>query len=726
VEKDVFPTRLLHLKGKRTVRVSEVPVSSASLNKGDVFILDLGLKLFIFSGPTSNKLERAKGIEVAQHIDSDERSGRADIIHLDDTPDNAEFWGALGGYVDPQSLHETEDVDGPAQRSAPKLFRISDSSGEVQFSLELTGHLAKSQLQSGDVYLVHGGSGKVFLWIGRGASLAEKREATGAAVRYIQSNGLPRTTQVERVSEGVESSAFKAEFGKWDIPVPPKAAIAAAPTEVTPDVAALLARRRNEEVPVDDGSGQLQIWVVHNMQLQPVDRSKYGQFYGGDSYVLLYTYLKNRKEEYILYFWLGNTSTKDEQGAAALFTKEKDDALGGRPVQVRVVQGKEPAHFRQLFRGGMIVHTGGHASGWNNTNDQDSYDTDGVALFHVRGSCAQNTAAIQVREVAASLNSEDSFVLVNPTHVYVWRGSGCNETELSVALNISNTLAGSYNGSGDRVVEILSEGSEPEEFWSSIGGRGEYSNRSPEEPAPRDPRLFRCSDAFGRFEVEEVASFDQTDLSHDDVFILDIYTALFLWVGSGSTPAERVKGEEVAQRFVAEAVDDRDPDIPIIRVLAGDEPAMFTAQFQGWTESTAAAYVDPYEAKLAALKAGQSQKQSAAPKVALKATPAPAAAAAAAPVAAPAAAPKAAAPKAAPAPAPAPAPAVAPAPAAAVSGNFSYDELKAGVPAGVDPTRKEEYLDAATFAKLFAMDKAAFLALPKWKRDAKKKELGLF
>ena len=146
--------------------------------------------------------------------------------------------------------------------------------------------------------------------------------------------GLPRTTQLERVSEGVESSSFKAEFSTWEVVLPPKASIAAAPTEVTPDVAALLNRKAVEETPVDDGSGQLQIWVVHDMKLQPVDPSKYGQFYGGDSYVLLYTYLKNRREEYIIYFWLGASSSQDEQGSAALFAKEKDDALGGRPVQV--------------------------------------------------------------------------------------------------------------------------------------------------------------------------------------------------------------------------------------------------------------------------------------------------------------------------------------------------------------------------------------------------------
>jgi len=39
------------------------------------------------------------------------------------------------------------------------------------------------------------------------------------------------------------------------------------------------------------------------------------------------------------------------------------------------------------------------------------------ALFHVRGSSPLNTVAVGVKTVAASLNSEDCFVLVTPSEV---------------------------------------------------------------------------------------------------------------------------------------------------------------------------------------------------------------------------------------------------------------------------------------------------------------------
>ena len=62
---------------------------------------------------------------------------------------------------------------------------------------------------------------------------------------------------------------------------------------------------RDEQLLVDDGTGQIEIWRVEDFELQPLDKDLYGQFYGGDSYVILYTYLVNGKENYIVYYWLG-------------------------------------------------------------------------------------------------------------------------------------------------------------------------------------------------------------------------------------------------------------------------------------------------------------------------------------------------------------------------------------------------------------------------------------
>ena len=58
VEHDVYEPTLLHIKGRRNTRTKQVPVHVSSLNQGDAFILDLGLKLFLVGltasgGPSS-------------------------------------------------------------------------------------------------------------------------------------------------------------------------------------------------------------------------------------------------------------------------------------------------------------------------------------------------------------------------------------------------------------------------------------------------------------------------------------------------------------------------------------------------------------------------------------------------------------------------------------------------------------------------------------------------
>ena len=79
VERDTYKTRLLHVKGTKTVRVREVGCTNASLNNGDSFILDKGLELFVWYGANANRGERLKAMQTANKIKDNERHGRAEI-----------------------------------------------------------------------------------------------------------------------------------------------------------------------------------------------------------------------------------------------------------------------------------------------------------------------------------------------------------------------------------------------------------------------------------------------------------------------------------------------------------------------------------------------------------------------------------------------------------------------------------------------------------------------
>ena len=58
----------------------------------------------------------------------------------------------------------------------------------------------------------------------------------------------------------------------------------------------------------------------------------------------------------------GQRSSTDERATAALKAVEIDDQYGGLPVQIRVVEGKEPKHFLKMFQGKLRVFMGGVSS----------------------------------------------------------------------------------------------------------------------------------------------------------------------------------------------------------------------------------------------------------------------------------------------------------------------------------------------------------------------------
>ena len=100
----------------------------------------------------------------------------------------------------------------------------------------------------------------------------------------------------------------------------------------------------------------------------------------------------------MIYFWQGRDSTAYEKGASALLATALSDSLGGQVPIIRTPMGKEPDHFYSLFKGRMVVRSGGVAGGFRNTDEKDTSaesDSAGVALFHVRGTDDVNTRAVQ-------------------------------------------------------------------------------------------------------------------------------------------------------------------------------------------------------------------------------------------------------------------------------------------------------------------------------------------
>jgi villin 1/advillin len=561
-------------------------------------------------------------------------------------------------------------VDAP--KAVPKLVELSDSSGSLQTRVVAEGKLEYKDLNENEVFIVDTVQ-SLFVWIGGKASKEERRNGMKHGVQYASDNGYGVGCAIQVQKQGSETTIFKGYFKGW-----PDARKA----KNSDDVSALYAAKAaQEEEMLGNMNGTIKnIWRIKDMKKEDLEKKFWGQFWAGDCFIVLYSYpITPSKEGHIIYFWQGRDSSVDEKGASALLAKELDDEMGGDPVQCRVPMGKERKDFLSMFKGKMIVHEGGVASGFKNRADEDSFDTDGISLFHVRGSNEYNTRAVQVGEVAASLNSGDCFVLLTPNSMYVWKGKGSNAQEQKTAADIADTIK------GNRSTTAVEEGSEPDEFWAAIGGKGEYPSSSQSDDEEVEPRLFLIQHmGSDGLRVEEVPNYDQSDLQNDDVMMLDVKSEVFLWIGAVSQREEKDAAMQVALDYVKNAPDGRDPDTPVYRISAGYEPPQFTQHFLGWDASKSSSMdEDPYLKLMAAMG-----KSTGGGLVAVSADT------------------------------------IGFAKPGAQS--FTLAELQGPAPPGVDPARKEIYLSDADFQSLFGMDKDAWEKLPKWKREGAKKKNKLF
>jgi gelsolin len=210
--------------GANGIIVHEVEPTWNNLDDTDVFILDTGEKIWVWQGKDCSPMEKAKAAQVvhdmtlAKHIDvevlsqTESRSRR--VLNLLGADDNTPTTG----------LRKRRPVSSfSASSSKPsnkKLFRLSDASGELTFELVKDGgRITPSDFDGNDVFLLDDAGKAVWVWIGGGASKAEKAtwmRVAQAYIRRLQSEQQEEEEEEEtylvpvaKVKEGAECKAFR-------------------------------------------------------------------------------------------------------------------------------------------------------------------------------------------------------------------------------------------------------------------------------------------------------------------------------------------------------------------------------------------------------------------------------------------------------------------------------------------------------------------------------------
>ncbi|CAL4939487.1 unnamed protein product [Urochloa decumbens] len=215
-EEEKFEIRLYICKGKRAIRVKEVPFSRSSLNHDDVFILDTEKKIYQFNGANSNIQERAKALEVIQHLKEKYHDGVCAVAIVDDgklqaESDSGEFWVIFGGFA-PIGKKIVSDDDVVLETTAPKLYSINNG----QLKLEDTV-LTKSILENTKCFLLDCGA-ELFVWVGRVTQVEDRKTASASVEKFVIKENRPKTTRITQVIQGYETHTFKSKFESWPVP----------------------------------------------------------------------------------------------------------------------------------------------------------------------------------------------------------------------------------------------------------------------------------------------------------------------------------------------------------------------------------------------------------------------------------------------------------------------------------------------------------------------------
>ncbi|XP_039057166.1 villin-2-like isoform X1 [Hibiscus syriacus] len=606
-EEEEFETRLYVCRGKRVVRLKQVPFARSSLNHDDVFILDTQNKIYQFNGANSNIQERAKALEIIQFLKEKYHEGTCDVAIVDDgkldtESDSGEFWVLFGGFAPIGKKVASED-DVIPESSTAKLYSITE--GEVKI---VEGELSKGLLENNKCYLLDCGA-EVFVWVGRVTQVEDRKASSQVAEDFIASQNRPKATRITRVIQGYETNSFKSHFDSW-----PAGSTAPGAEEGRGKVAALLKQQGigvkgtsksapvNEEVPpLLEGGGKMEVWCINGSAKTPLPKEDIGKFYSGDCYIVLYTYHSgDRKEDYFLCCWIGKDSIEEDQKMAARLANTMCNSLKGRPVQGRVFEGKEPPQFIALFQP-MAVLKGGLSTGYKKSIadkglTDETYTADCVSLFQISGTSVHNNKTLQVDAVATSLNSTDCFLLQSGSSMFTWHGNQSTYEQQQLAERVAEFFKPGV------ALKHAKEGKESSAFWFALGGKESYTSKNAATEVVRDPHLFTFSLNKGKFEVEEVYNFSQDDLLTEDILILDTHAEVFVWVGQCADPKEKQNAFEIAQKYIdmASSLEGLYPHVPLYKVTEGNEPCFFTTFFS-WDSTQATVQGNSFQKKVALL-----------------------------------------------------------------------------------------------------------------------------
>eukprot|EP00188_Purpureofilum_apyrenoidigerum_P003442 Plantae.Rhodophyta-Purpureofilum_apyrenoidigerum.ctg3596.p1 GENE.Plantae.Rhodophyta-Purpureofilum_apyrenoidigerum.ctg3596~~Plantae.Rhodophyta-Purpureofilum_apyrenoidigerum.ctg3596.p1 ORF type:complete len:365 (+),score=96.50 Plantae.Rhodophyta-Purpureofilum_apyrenoidigerum.ctg3596:241-1335(+) len=326
----------------------------------------------------------------------------------------------------------------------------------------------------------------------------------------------------------------------------------------------------------DDG---VEIWRIEKFEPVKLSPSEYGVFYSGDSYIVLHTEKDEDETRYDLFYWLGKDSTQDELGAAAIYTVNIDDMLGGKSIQHREVQNNESSEFLQHFTQSFVCIDGGVDSGFTKVVPEE-YTNRLLVVQKVNGviRCSQ------VPLSAESLNKGDVFILDTGAKLYQWNGTYSNPFERMKAAEQVAKIEEMREGDVNATVIEGDDIMEHDGFWEALGcAPSEIAESAPPAETIDEvqlKKLFKISDEDGAVVVEQVAEGDEISrdiVNKDSVWLLSNPPSAALYAGASASRTEMMYFTYCVDELLKKA--DLPPMTPLTTFAQNSPEEKFEALF---------------------------------------------------------------------------------------------------------------------------------------------------
>ena len=196
-----FEARLFEVRklGRHT-KSFQVPTARSSLNHGNAFVLDAGLRIYKWFGDDCSPFEKAKAAKVAFNM-SQARGGHAHNEEVDDT-----FWELLGGRGE-ISVEDTKAQVEAMDQTLTRVFKLTDEDSVVR-TMEVAP--TRESLVDADAFCIDIGH-TIFVWVGSQATKREGQQAMVYAHQLITDFDKPMHTRITRVMAGQEK-----QTGFWE------------------------------------------------------------------------------------------------------------------------------------------------------------------------------------------------------------------------------------------------------------------------------------------------------------------------------------------------------------------------------------------------------------------------------------------------------------------------------------------------------------------------------